>query len=66
MITLRNNTNATFTVLDGTTPVFTGPLAEAMQVYSRMTLASRPAPVVTERKARRLAELDEKKQAGVR
>lgn len=59
-------TGDTFTVMHGTTPVFTGSMEQAMREHSRLSLAEK-APVVTSpRKQAQLDYLTEKKSAGVR
>lgn len=65
MITLINNGNQTFTIRRDGIEVFTGPLAAAMLEHSRLTLAHRPAAVTSPRKARRLAQVQERKEAGL-
>lgn len=63
---LINNGDQTFSVTNGTTVVFTGTIVDAMKEHARLSLAARAAAVVTPKKAARLAEIRERKQAGVR
>jgi hypothetical protein len=60
MVQILNNGNQTFTVTQSGKEVFTGPLAEAMQLHARLSLAAKgPARAGT-----KMAKRQEQREAG--
>jgi hypothetical protein len=65
---LRNLGNSIFEVYDTATgqPHYRGPMDQAARELSRLNVAAMPVATVSRRKAERLRQLEEKRQAGMR